>query len=173
MTTEQATEISALFDGELETHEVRSAIHVSLNDNERWRIYSLVGDGLRGEPGDSRDITACVMARIATEPVVLAPGKLVPRQRTHPFLALAASVAGVAVVGWLALTSKPAIEAPAQFAAAAAPPQVALAPPLRATEQRPHFEIASMPVVGHYGSVHELALVAIQPHAESAGGRGK
>jgi sigma-E factor negative regulatory protein RseA len=107
MTTERSTEISALFDGELEAHEVRAAIKASLNDADRWRMYGLIGDGLRGDPVDAPDITASVMARIGEEPVVLAPRNLKSRQRPHPLLALAASVAGVAVVGWIALTGNP------------------------------------------------------------------
>lgn len=103
MKNEQATEISALIDGELEAHEVRAAIKASLHDVDRWRIYGLIGDGLRGEPVDAPDMTASVMARIAEEPVILAPRNLRPQPRQHPLLALAASVAGVAVVGWLAL----------------------------------------------------------------------
>lgn len=107
MTTKRSTEISALFDGELEAHEVRAAIKASLNDADRWRMYGLIGDGLRGEPVDAPDMTASVMARISEEPVVLAPRNLKPRQRHHPLLALAASIAGVAVVGWVALTGNP------------------------------------------------------------------
>ena len=103
MKNEQAREISALIDGELEAHEVRAAIKASLNDADRWRIYGLIGDGLRGETFDAPDMTASVMSRICEEPVVLAPRNLRTQQRDHPLLALAASVAGVAVVGWLAL----------------------------------------------------------------------
>jgi len=73
MKNEQAREISALIDGELEAHEVRAAIKASLNDADRWRIYGLIGDGLRGETFDAPDMTASVMSRICEEPVVLAP----------------------------------------------------------------------------------------------------
>ncbi|MEW6514720.1 MAG: sigma-E factor negative regulatory protein [Pseudomonadota bacterium] len=107
MKIEQTPEISALFDGELEAHEVRAAIKAGLNDADRWRIYGLIGDGLRGEPVDVPDMTASVMARIGEEPVVLAPRNLRSQRRHHPLLALAASVAGVAVVGWVALTGNP------------------------------------------------------------------
>lgn len=117
MKTDQSTEISALFDGELEAHEVRSAIRSSLNESERWRLYGLIGDGLRGDCPDARDLTAGVMSRLREEPVVLAPRALGPRQRHHPLLALAASVAGVAVVGWLALTGNPQTPVAANLAA--------------------------------------------------------
>lgn len=104
MNDPRLSKISALFDGELETHEVRVAIQASVEDAERWRLYGLIGDSLRGEPIVAPDLTVSVMARISEEPVVLAPRNLKPLKRRHPFLALAASVAGVAVVGWVALT---------------------------------------------------------------------
>lgn len=107
MKTQQSSEISALFDGELEEHEVRAAIKAGLADAERWQLYGLIGDGLRGESADAHDMTASVMSRLGEEPVVLAPRNLMERRRHHPLLALAASVAGVAVVGWVALTGNP------------------------------------------------------------------
>ncbi len=101
------SEVSALFDGELEDHEVRAAIKGCLEDPQHWHAYALISDGLRGECPATHDMTASVMARIGEEPVVLAPRNLKRSARHHPLLALAASVAGVAVVGWLALTGNP------------------------------------------------------------------
>lgn len=138
MKTDQLTEISALFDGELEEHEVRDAIKVSLSERERWRLYGLIGDGLRGDCPDVPDLTAGVMSRLRDEPVVLAPRALVRRPQHHPLLALAASVAGVAVVGWLALTGNPqtpvapgnlAANKPATVASAVTPGLTFVAPP--------------------------------------------
>ena len=113
MKTERSTKISALYDGELEEQEVRAAIRLSLDDTDSWRIYGLIGDGLRGESVDVRDLTASVMSRLGEEPVVLAPRKLKVAPRHHPLWALAASVAGVAVVGWVALTGTPQSSSPA------------------------------------------------------------
>jgi sigma-E factor negative regulatory protein RseA len=108
MDTQRAMEISALIDGEVEEHEVREAIRASLDDPERWRTYLLIGEAMRGETAPRLDLTEAVMARLAEEPVVLAPRNLRERRpRHHPLLALAASVAGVAVVGWVALTGAP------------------------------------------------------------------
>lgn len=105
MKLQRSSEISALFDGELEEHEVRAAVKSAFDDNAHWQVYALIGDGLRGDCPDAPDMTARVMSRIREEPVVLAPRHLQPaRRRHHPLLALAASVAGVTVVGWLALT---------------------------------------------------------------------
>ncbi len=117
MKAERSSEISALFDGELEDHELRDALKASLADEERWRAYGLIGDGLRGENVEQPDMTASVMARLAEEPVVLAPRNLKARPRHHPLLALAASVAGVAVVGWVALSGDPQVPAAGQHLA--------------------------------------------------------
>lgn len=106
----QLPELSALLDGELDPHEVRPAVKAATRESElreNWRAYVLIGDQLRQESTGTRDLTACVMAKIRTEPVVLAPRKLQPTGRHHPGLALAASVAGVAVVGWLAMAGNP------------------------------------------------------------------
>ncbi len=102
--------VSALYDGELEPHEVVAAVRSTVRDEsarEAWQTYALVGDRLRGESHVVPDITAAVMARVREEPIVLAPRNLSPSQRHRPLLALAASVAGVAVVGWLALAGAP------------------------------------------------------------------
>jgi sigma-E factor negative regulatory protein RseA len=107
MKQERASEISALFDGELEEHEVRAAIKASVRDQDGWRMYALISDGLRGDCPIATDLTAGVMSRLREEPIVLAPRALGAQRRQHPLLALAASVAGVAVVGWLALAGSP------------------------------------------------------------------
>ncbi|MDP2170265.1 MAG: RseA family anti-sigma factor [Rhodocyclaceae bacterium] len=102
----QLPELSALLDGELDSHEVRPTLKAATRESElreSWRAYVLIGDQLRQECTGTRDLTACVMAKVRAEPVVLAPRKLQPAGRHHPGLALAASVAGVAVVGWLAM----------------------------------------------------------------------
>lgn len=128
--------VSALFDGELEPHEVMPAIRAATHDEtarEAWQIYALIGDRLRGESHAAPDITAAVMARVREEPVVLAPRNLSPVARPRPLLTLAASVAGVAVVGWLVLAGTPGPSGLSSNPAAVAPaPTLSLvsAPPL-------------------------------------------
>lgn len=103
------SELSALYDGELETHESQAIVAVvraaAREEQMRaaWHAYALSGDCLRGGQVDTPDISASVMARINAEPVVLAPRNVALPARHQPWLALAASVAGVAVVGWLAI----------------------------------------------------------------------
>lgn len=121
MEKERAMKISALVDGEVEEHEAEAAICASLDDPERCRTYWLIGESLRNESAPVVDLVAAVMARLEEEPVVLAPRNLRrQRPRPHPLLALAASVAGIAVVGWVALgdVSHPVGNGAAKIAAA-------------------------------------------------------
>jgi negative regulator of sigma E activity len=119
----QLSELSALYDGELEPHELSPIIKAAARDDElrsAWLAYGLIGDGLRGESTASADMTASVMAKLRAEPVVLAPNRL-PASRSHPMLALAASVAGVAVVAWLSLAGNPQMVSTAGQLATVAP----------------------------------------------------
>lgn len=97
--------LSALLDGEAEEHEIRGLLTSLRADADLRRessVYCLIGDSLRGETALDRDLVAGVMQALADGPVVLAP-RARPSSVARPLLALAASVAGVAVVGWLAL----------------------------------------------------------------------
>lgn len=115
-------ELSALIDGETEDHEIPVVLKALRSDpamRDAWSEYHLIGDVLRGEPELDRDITSGVMQRLAEEPVVLAP---LPRRQAgwqRPLAALAASVAGVAVVGWLALSPSSRAPEPSLVASAA------------------------------------------------------
>ncbi len=100
-------ELSALFDGELEVHE-EPALWTTLKANPRllgtWRSYGLMGDAIRNEGRLSRDLTEGVMRGLADEPVVFAPRPKRGTTWSNALMAMAASVAGISVVGWLALT---------------------------------------------------------------------
>jgi len=100
------TRISALMDGELEDHEIAEtlrALHRSPELRSEWCDCQLIGAALRGERGLDIDVAARVMSAIDLEPTVMAPqpGRMPDWRR--PALALAASLAGVSVVAWLAL----------------------------------------------------------------------
>ncbi len=102
--TERRATLSCLLDGEDDGETGARALAAAAREQElqdAWRMYVLIGDTLRGEPVTAQDTRAAVMASLRDEPVVLAPRRPVTRERPHPFLALAASIAGVAVVGWL------------------------------------------------------------------------
>ncbi|MEW6164366.1 MAG: sigma-E factor negative regulatory protein [Pseudomonadota bacterium] len=106
-TTSRLADLSALFDGETEAMTVRQVTAAARQEPElrdAWRAYALIGEQLRHEGHAVPDMTADIMDRIRQEPVVFAPHRLPAPTRQHPLLALAASVAGIAMVGWLALS---------------------------------------------------------------------
>ena len=93
-TVPTSEEISLLIDGELDP--VRAeAVVTSLCRSEgvaTWVCYHVIGDSLRGATARGLDANEFVQ-QFAAEPTVLA---------------LAATVAAVSVVGWVALTTMPA-----------------------------------------------------------------
>jgi len=99
-------ELSSMLDHELEAHrqqDLLAALRNQKNLRASWDTYILIGDSLRDSPELATDLTANVINALRNEPTILA----VSVRRTPPVLrgvaALAASLAGVAVVGWLAL----------------------------------------------------------------------
>lgn len=118
------SKISALMDGELdagELHEPLAALHQDPGARDTWRTYHLISDALQGCALMRSDCRQRVAARLAQEPVPVAaqPSTVRAPERARWFLpsALAASVAAVALVGWVAF----APQAPLQLAKAPAP----------------------------------------------------
>jgi len=110
MADEKKEWISALADGELAEAELTKALDALRNDRElqvSWSRYHLIRDTLHSnlESRVNVDLHARISAALESEPVILAPQRL--QQRHHrPWLrhvaglAVAASVSGVAVVGF-------------------------------------------------------------------------
>jgi sigma-E factor negative regulatory protein RseA len=101
-------EVSLLVDGELDADRVERACHGLRAPAavETWVCYHVIGDSLRAQCALTPGFAARFSARLASEPTVLAP----PRARPAPAaiaLAIAASVAAVGVVGWIALATMP------------------------------------------------------------------
>src|SRR4051812_31187225 len=101
--------ISQLMDGELDDRPAAQVIGALASEGEArdaWRAYHLIGDAMRDTRLLSPGFAARVMDKLAAEPTVLSPHPL-PGSRRRNWLAVpaavAAGVAGVAVVGWLAL----------------------------------------------------------------------
>jgi sigma-E factor negative regulatory protein RseA len=108
--------ISRLMDGELEESERKFAwTELERADGmATWACYHVIGDTLRGTDGPVRNFAGRFGALLRTEPTVLAPGH--KRSRPLPFVwAAAASVAAVALTGWVAFgTLDPAATAVAK-----------------------------------------------------------
>lgn len=111
--------ISALMDGEADEKSAAQTIEALARDAEAvrtWRTYHLIGDAMRGGTMLSERFTELVAQRLAAEPTVLAPRRMrTESPRLFTMSALAASVAAVAFVGWMAFAPQPQL-APAPMA---------------------------------------------------------
>lgn len=104
------SKISTLVDGELESGasiEVIEALERDAASRETWRIYHLISDALHDTALRADGFSARFSERLAIEPTVLAPGRLAAERPRWVALSAAASVAAVALVGWLALAPAP------------------------------------------------------------------
>jgi sigma-E factor negative regulatory protein RseA len=105
--------ISMLMDGELDRRDAASALDALRRDGEAlqaWHTYHLIGDSLRDCRLLSAGFEARLGKRLADEPTVLAPRRLPREPRLRFALSAAASVAAVALVGWLAFAPQKAGE---------------------------------------------------------------
>jgi sigma-E factor negative regulatory protein RseA len=100
--------ISQLMDGELDGRE--SDVEIGRLEGEarlreRWETYHLVRDALRDEVDVGPAFMRGLHERLAQEPVVLAPRPRSSQRLVRYTLPMAAGLAGVVVVAWLALSA--------------------------------------------------------------------
>jgi sigma-E factor negative regulatory protein RseA len=112
--------LSALMDGELDDKSAAKVIQALGADHEAvrtWRTYQLISDAMRESGLLSANFAQRLSTRLAAEPAVLAPRAPQAESRTHSrtwfALSAAASVAAVALVGWMALAPRPQPPTPA------------------------------------------------------------
>jgi sigma-E factor negative regulatory protein RseA len=113
-------DISSLFDGELQAHEAFATLSELRHDetlHRAWSGYCVIGAALRREDELSSEITPRVMAALQREPAILAPQKRQSGNWQRPVMALAASIAGVAVVGSVAFAPSGPLRPQEQVAA--------------------------------------------------------
>jgi sigma-E factor negative regulatory protein RseA len=101
--------ISSLMDGELDDRSAAQLIDTLGRDREAveaWRSYHLIGDAMRDTRLLSPGFTSRLSEKLAAEPTVVAPRRIPaePRRWFAP-LPVAASLAAVALVGWVAFNS--------------------------------------------------------------------
>jgi sigma-E factor negative regulatory protein RseA len=101
-------QVSALMDDQLDGAECDGCLRRLKDDDglrADWEVYHLIGDALRGTP--ARGLSTGFAGRLAAEPTVLAPRAAArgpsPRRKAWYALSAAASVAAMAVVGWMAV----------------------------------------------------------------------
>ncbi|MCU7923659.1 MAG: sigma-E factor negative regulatory protein [Candidatus Thiodiazotropha sp. (ex Dulcina madagascariensis)] len=132
MTEQEFERLSALVDDELPESEISGEINkLTQNPSSRdiWSRYHLIGDAMRSELGTLHHtgIAQAISSRLEDEPVVLAPAALKrsarPRKRALTGLAVAASLAAVAVVMAPQMINPEGSEAPQQALAVNRPPE--------------------------------------------------
>lgn len=119
-------ELSAFLDDDLDEDtscQVLDSISRDAKLRNRFGTYTLIGDVLRGDVAGRPDFTARVMAALSDEPTILAPPPprvAEPRERgfLQSVMPLAASLMGVAAVGWVAYTLFPQTEISTSIASA-------------------------------------------------------
>jgi len=102
--------LSALMDGELDDKSAAEVIEALGRDQEAvrtWRTYQLISDAMRESRLLSADFTARFSEQLAKEPTVLAPRAMQAESRKWVALSAAASVAAVALVGWVTFAPRP------------------------------------------------------------------
>ena len=103
------SKISAMMDGELPDQELDDSMRALSSDDEAletWRRYHLISDALRDTQVLSSGFSERLALRLEEEPAILAPRAAPPvRQgRYRRALAVAAGLAGVAMVGAISFT---------------------------------------------------------------------
>ena len=100
--------ISELMDGELDDRSAAQVIEALAGGRqaegearEAWRTYHLISDALGKSRMLSEGFSERVAAALAAEPTVLAPRRLGAPREPRRWVALAAGVAAVSLVGWL------------------------------------------------------------------------
>ena len=139
--------LSSLMDGELEAREADRIIRDCCTDAElklKWQAYHLIGEALRGERPHPGASTRRIMEAIGREPTVLAPRRRLPVNPARIAFAAAASVATVAVVGWMGLQAQGPAAGPAVARSAAPATQV---PPMVASSVVPLNQVNDYVVV--------------------------
>jgi len=106
--------LSAFLDGEVSAQQLGGMVDAIADDDalrQRLARYHLIGDSLRGErvSPQTLNIAAAVRARIQDEPTILAPAA-VPRPARSVWLRSAAGVAIAASVATLALMVTPGLQ---------------------------------------------------------------
>ena len=173
MVEDVKSDISALMDGELEAAAFEGTLSALREEGDAlaaWRTYHLIGDALQGRAFLDRTCSARVAARLATEPVLIGPlpAQVAAAQRPKWFVpsALAASVAAVALVGWMALAPR-APEAPG-MTLAGAPASTAVPKPKPVTLVRQPLTAAAHDyLIAHQAYSPRNSLQGVAPYVRS------
>lgn len=164
------SKISALMDGELEQREAGGAFDALQDEGDAratWRSYHLISDSMRDTRLLSAGFSMRLAAKLAQEPTVLAPSRWRMQAARTPLWALsaAASLAAVALVGWVAF-------GPQDGAGPA--PQLAQTQPAKEAAQVAPPDTAADYLLAHQGYSPRNSLQGVAPYVRtvSSGARG-
>ncbi|MDP1718501.1 MAG: sigma-E factor negative regulatory protein [Burkholderiales bacterium] len=102
--------LSALIDGELDDQEMERQLALLKQNNDAqdsWEMFNLIGDTLRGDSRISPDFSRRIAERLALEPTMLAPQRRAAKNGVRYAMSIAASLAAVSVVAWVAFSNNP------------------------------------------------------------------
>jgi sigma-E factor negative regulatory protein RseA len=165
------TRISELMDGEVERHEAAGpldALRAEGEARDTWRSYHLIGDAMRDTRMLSAGFAARVAAKLSEEPTVMAPSRIAPapQRARRQLLSAAASLAAVALVGWVAFGLQegqpPTAQAPSSMAQVAQvqPPAAQVPPPSSANDY----------LYAHQGYSPRNSLQGVAPYVRTVSG---
>jgi sigma-E factor negative regulatory protein RseA len=168
--------ISTLMDGELDDRSAAQLIEGLGRDRESmetWRSYHLIGDAMRDTRLLSPGFTSRLSEKLAAEPTVIAPRRIAAESRRwFSPLPVAASVAAVSLVGWLALNPPqqggPLVDQVAKAPSAPAPVQAPMQPVAQikpATVPLP--TAANDYLLAHQGFSPRLSLQGMAPYVRT------
>jgi sigma-E factor negative regulatory protein RseA len=165
--------ISMMMDGELGEREFDEALVALGRDDEArraWRTYHLIRDVLHGEDFLEGNLSDRLAARLTQEPTVLAPRRAAQPAVRRQWMALsaAASIAAVALVGWLALAPRPVPDAGPTGPSIASAPQAGSTPvqqaKLQAAVRVPLPSATDDYLLAHQGYSPRLTLQGVAPY---------
>ena len=167
-------DISSLMDGEYDAGRAQGLIERIGRDDEArdlWATYHLIGDALRGEANLRAGVQDRIFDRLAGEPTVLAPRRWAasPGRTVRVGMAVAASVATISVVAWMAgqdVNQPTSVAQNAPAAAVAQVPMEAVQPAANLSEYLSAHEEFSSSTAGY-----RLANVSTVAPASGAAGR--
>lgn len=163
-------DISALMDGELDSHQAQRGMARLKDDaelRERWDLFHLIGDAMRREQLLSPGFNDGLAKRLQEEPTVLAPRRYTTRARrvTTYALSAAASLSAAALVAWVALT--PSGPGSLQAVAPASNPGLVPVPTTAALASIPSDGRMNEYLLAHQGFSPSTALQGLAPYIRS------
>lgn len=176
MVEETKSRVSALMDGELDAREAQASLAALREDEEAhatWRTYHLISDAIQGRAMLGMRCARRVASRLEQEPALIGPlpSDVVAPQRVRWFVpsALAASLAAVALVGWMAFAPQPR-PGPGigELARAPVPAAASPAPPKRAEPARVPMTVAARDyLLAHQAYSPRNSLLGVAPYVRS------